>query len=484
MSTYTEVMDYSVHFLARVTHRLKIVEEADIQQNLNKFTLYIVRENSGAKINGGAEHMDIWFDNEKIYDGQFKTPALAAYNSDEVKVYEWSAPYTSSKKTFKVFVNYRCDKVEGGLTGLVAGWIWGTFATCEIEGNITSIDLSVPSISNISVKADRYGLNAFASFTASHASYSLYEITFKLSGLTYEQARHRRNTHANQRSNSDFNGAGHGQDYGSNEDGSYWFEIKLVYPIKQSTTVYLDLDDRPCDPPYALDSGASYPWELTVTAFNSKSVTRTGTLKVPQKVTGIDCESRLDINPGQNVKLDYSVYPSNAELLDVTFTSSNTQIATVDEDGTITGIEEGPCNITVKTVDGGYTATCLVYVLDSSVYPILEPLERYFKASHLNRMILATQFIRVEIEEKSGEVPDFEIIYFEGRAEKVLNIFPILRSFYANCNRLKSAASAIGVSVGDLPEIREIVKINAGWQIILNEWISFLNRLHEKINGD
>lgn len=60
---------------------------------------------------------------------------------------------------------------------------------------------------------------------------------------------------------------------------------------------------------------------------------------------------------------------SNKTFNDVTWTSSNPAVATV-ENGLVTPVDVGDCIITVKTLDGGYTATCAVTV--RADYSVLE----------------------------------------------------------------------------------------------------------------
>lgn len=60
---------------------------------------------------------------------------------------------------------------------------------------------------------------------------------------------------------------------------------------------------------------------------------------------------------------------SNKTFNDVTWTSSNPAVATV-ENGLVTPVDVGDCAITVKTLDGGYTATCAVTV--RADYSVLE----------------------------------------------------------------------------------------------------------------
>ena len=66
-----------------------------------------------------------------------------------------------------------------------------------------------------------------------------------------------------------------------------------------------------------------------------------------------------------------TVYPNNATNKEVIWTSSDTSIATVTSSGRVVASvnsKVGSTTITAKTVDGGFTATCVVYV-STSQYP-------------------------------------------------------------------------------------------------------------------
>ncbi|MCF0166083.1 MAG: Ig-like domain-containing protein, partial [Bacteroidales bacterium] len=63
--------------------------------------------------------------------------------------------------------------------------------------------------------------------------------------------------------------------------------------------------------------------------------------------------------------LTATVYPSNATNKSVTWSSSNTAVATVDNNGKVTAKTKGEATITVRTVDGGFTATCLIHSTSS-----------------------------------------------------------------------------------------------------------------------
>lgn len=69
----------------------------------------------------------------------------------------------------------------------------------------------------------------------------------------------------------------------------------------------------------------------------------------------------LDINVGGTETLVATIDPAEAGNKSVTWASSDAAVATV-VDGVVTGVSEGTATITVTTVDGGFTATCIVNV--------------------------------------------------------------------------------------------------------------------------
>ena len=77
--------------------------------------------------------------------------------------------------------------------------------------------------------------------------------------------------------------------------------------------------------------------------------------------------SSASVYMNENFTLTASVYPSNATNKSVSWSSSNTNIATVDSNGKVTGVNEGTATITATTVDGGKTASCTVTVLKRDV---------------------------------------------------------------------------------------------------------------------
>lgn len=66
-------------------------------------------------------------------------------------------------------------------------------------------------------------------------------------------------------------------------------------------------------------------------------------------------------------QLTATVAPTNATDKSVTWTSSNTGVATVNASGLVTGVAAGSATITVRTNNGGFTATCAITVTSTTV---------------------------------------------------------------------------------------------------------------------
>ncbi len=82
-------------------------------------------------------------------------------------------------------------------------------------------------------------------------------------------------------------------------------------------------------------------------------------------VTGVSLnKNSASISVDGAETLEATVAPNNATNQNVTWTSSNTNIATVTN-GTVRGVAEGTAIITVTTSDGGFTDTCTVTVTSS-----------------------------------------------------------------------------------------------------------------------
>lgn len=106
-------------------------------------------------------------------------------------------------------------------------------------------------------------------------------------------------------------------------------------------------------------TGYATPSSDTINGYNSgggETVSVTGVSVSPNSTS---------VEAGKDVSLTATVSPSNASNKTVSWSSSNTGIATVSG-GIVTGVAEGNATITATTADGGYTATCSVTVTPDS----------------------------------------------------------------------------------------------------------------------
>ena len=114
---------------------------------------------------------------------------------------------------------------------------------------------------------------------------------------------------------------------------------------------------------------------FTVTATNdSGSDSKDFTLKIDKPafipVTGLELnKSTLTLQEKGSYALTAIAKPDDATNKDVTWKSSDTSIATVSEDGTVTAISAGTATITVTAQDGsGVSTSCSVTVTHSMVH--------------------------------------------------------------------------------------------------------------------
>ena len=107
------------------------------------------------------------------------------------------------------------------------------------------------------------------------------------------------------------------------------------------------------------------PGTATITASaadGSAGVKATCTINVVQPVNGVTLPGKAICWLGDTLQLSPSFIPSNASNKKVTWSSSDTSVATVSSTGLITGVKAGTAVISVKTEDGNKEAQCLVSV--------------------------------------------------------------------------------------------------------------------------
>ncbi|MBQ8939790.1 MAG: Ig domain-containing protein [Paludibacteraceae bacterium] len=107
---------------------------------------------------------------------------------------------------------------------------------------------------------------------------------------------------------------------------------------------------------------------LTLTASSSGKYAAIDNLVVtysagPVAVSDVSLnKTATSIEAGQSEQLTATVSPAGADDPSVTWSSDNTSVATVDQNGNVSALAPGTATITVTTTDGNKTATCTVTV--------------------------------------------------------------------------------------------------------------------------
>ena len=142
----------------------------------------------------------------------------------------------------------------------------------------------------------------------------------------------------------------------SADSGSTWAAVGStdVTPIVAGSLIYLDT------PPTAT---VTYSYRVTASnIFGAATSTTTSVDFV--KATGVAMypAASATITVGATYQLSASLSPINATVQMVVWTSSAGNVATVSGDGLVTAVGAGTATITATTVDGDFTATCVVTV--------------------------------------------------------------------------------------------------------------------------
>ena len=111
---------------------------------------------------------------------------------------------------------------------------------------------------------------------------------------------------------------------------------------------------------------------IIVASTQYPEVTDTCTVTVESDVvavTGVSLPSTITLTMGTPQTISATIIPAGATNQNVRWTSGNNGVVTVDG-GRLTPVASGETDVTVPTVDGGFTATCHVTVKDTPITSI------------------------------------------------------------------------------------------------------------------
>lgn len=120
-------------------------------------------------------------------------------------------------------------------------------------------------------------------------------------------------------------------------------------------------------------------------------------------VIGVNLDkSTCNLNVNGSIQLNASVYPENATDKAVTWSSDDPAIASVSQNGLVTGLKVGTTNIIVTTEDGEKNSVCKIHVKGPSPLPqnLVARLGELFSGS----IITDIEFVANDVDERPGEV--------------------------------------------------------------------------------
>lgn len=111
-----------------------------------------------------------------------------------------------------------------------------------------------------------------------------------------------------------------------------------------------------------VDNGVVTAKKVGTATITAKAGDKTATCTItvePFYVTSISLDqTNITLNIGESRTLKATITPENATDKMVIWTSSNSSVATVDNNGKVSAVKAGNTTITATTQDGGKTATC------------------------------------------------------------------------------------------------------------------------------
>ena len=156
------------------------------------------------------------------------------------------------------------------------------------------------------------------------------------------------------------------------KDGS-----SLYVAENENVTFYINPDEN-VSIKQVLFNGEDVTGQLQANAFVTPSLTDNASFKVLLNVDGpITVKELRMLNQNMNIKVAESakitatVYPTNATNKTVIWTSSNEDVATVTNEGLVTGVNAGRAIITAKTEDGNFEQKCELVVMSNDYYVTL-----------------------------------------------------------------------------------------------------------------
>lgn len=179
-------------------------------------------------------------------------------------------------------------------------------------------------------------------------------------------------------------------------------------------------------------------------------------------VTGVSvAPTTLSLQIGATNQLTATVSPSNASNKAISWSSSNTSVATVSSTGLVAAVASGTAEITVTTADGNFAATCTVTVLSPPIITYYSPVSAILQQGTI----------------KSGSYLNLstnDAVYYvlNSKAPK-----PYITDWYAKFVISENPANLINLTVNyDGKYSRSLTQILYLYNFVTSSWVQFNSR--------
>ncbi|EOU9608023.1 phage tail sheath subtilisin-like domain-containing protein [Cronobacter dublinensis] len=131
------------------------------------------------------------------------------------------------------------------------------------------------------------------------------------------------------------------------------------------------------------------------------------------KITELTVAPTLTVKTGESAGVDVTILPDNATNKTLSWESDDTAIATVDDNGTVTGIAEGAANVTAMTTDGsGLSGVCAVTVEQGEVRSAKRSLKKAISARAAAEVIGAKVTLTAKYSGEAGNQIPLMLNYY------------------------------------------------------------------------
>lgn len=206
------------------------------------------------------------------------------------------------------------------------------------------------------------------------------------------------------------------------------------------------------------------------------------------KVTGITLDRNyINLKKGESTVLIATVTPSTAINKTVIWTSSNSNSVVVDSFGRVMAKENGVFIITATTLEGGFSAKCMVIVSDVFVTGVTldrkEALLKVGEALALKATVLPQTAANNEVTWTSSNINvaavDRGIVYAKAQGTAVITVRTIYGGYTDTCK--VTVSSNVNIPVTGISLDKTNIKLEIGKAVTINARIIPLNATNKNV---